>query len=130
MSPRRIRSGGPWEEQYGYARAVVAGDFVFVSGCTSTVDGEVRHEGDPYQQAITAFRVAEKAIAEVGLTLADVVQTRMYITHRRDADEVGRAHRDLFGQHPPAATMVVVKELIDYRMLVEVEAVAYRGERA
>ncbi|KWW99838.1 endoribonuclease L-PSP [Carbonactinospora thermoautotrophica] len=129
MSIRRIRSDGPWEEQYGYVRAVVAGDFVFVSGCTSTVDGEVRHEGDPYLQTVTAFRVAEKALAEVGLTLADVVQTRMYITHRRDADEVGRAHKDLFGQHPPTATMVVVKELVDYRMLVEVEAVAYRGER-
>ncbi|MCX9191171.1 hypothetical protein C3Y87_07055 [Carbonactinospora thermoautotrophica] len=129
MSIRRIRSDGPWEEQYGYVRAVVAGDFVFVSGCTSTVDGEVRHEGDPYLQTVTAFRVVEKALAEVGLTLADVVQTRMYITHRRDADEVGRAHKDLFGQHPPTATMVVVKELVDYRMLVEVEAVAYRGER-
>ena len=129
-SPRdaveRYRSGGPWEEPFGYSRAVSAGPLVFVAGCTSVVEGSITHEGDPYQQALTAMRTAERALAEAGATLADVVQTRMYIVHTHDADEVGRAHAEVFGAAPPAATMVVVNGLLDMRMLVEVEVVAYR----
>lgn len=122
----RIGSGGPYEEQYGYVRAVVAGPFVLVSGTTATVDGEIQHEGDPYGQTVAAFAVVERALAQAGATLADVVRTRLYLVHARDQDEVGRAHRELFGAHPPAATMVAVAALVDPRMLVEVEAVAYR----
>jgi enamine deaminase RidA (YjgF/YER057c/UK114 family) len=123
----RISSGGPWEESVGYSRAVAAGPYVFVSGCTATVEGLTLHDGDPYQQTVAAFRVAERALAELGLGLSDVVQTRMYLVHARDADEVGRAHQELFGAVRPAATMVAVGGLIDTSMLVEVEVVAYRG---
>jgi enamine deaminase RidA (YjgF/YER057c/UK114 family) len=123
---RRVSTGGPWEESIGYSRAVAAGPFVFVSGCTATVDGEVRHEGDPYAQTIEAFGVAARALKELGLSLADVVQTRMYVMHVRDQAAVGRAHREMFGDVRPAATMVEVGGLVDGRMLVEVEVVAYR----
>jgi enamine deaminase RidA (YjgF/YER057c/UK114 family) len=123
----RIGSGGPWEARYGYSRVVAAGPFVFVSGCTSVVDGAIKHEGDPYGQARTAIRVAEEALTGAGVSLADVVQTRIYIVHGRDADEVGRAHAEVFGETPPAAAMVIVGGLIDPRLLVEIEAVAYRG---
>ena len=53
MSParrRRVSSGAPWEQIAGYSRAVAAGDFIFVSGCTSIADGEVVHEGDMTRQ--------------------------------------------------------------------------------
>jgi enamine deaminase RidA (YjgF/YER057c/UK114 family) len=123
---RRFSSGGPWEETVGYSRAVAAGPFVFVSGCTSYVDGDVQHQGDPFRQAVTAFRVAESALGQAGCTLADVVRTRMFLTHIRDAEEVGRAHRTMFGDVRPAATMLAVAALVDSRMLVEVEVVAYR----
>jgi enamine deaminase RidA (YjgF/YER057c/UK114 family) len=127
---KRVSSGGPWEEPVGYSRAVAAGPYVFVSGCTATRGGKVEHDGDPYQQALAAFRVAGQALGELGLTLTDVVQTRMYLVHARDADEVARAHAELFGSSRPAATMVVVSGLIDSMMLVEVEVVAYRGSGA
>ena len=123
---RRFASGGPWEEKVGYSRAVAAGPFVFVAGCTSTVDGEVQHEGDPYTQTVTAFRNAEAALEQAGCSLADVVQTRMYVTHIRDQEEIGRAHQALFGGIRPAATMVEVAAFVDPRMLVEVEVVGYR----
>jgi enamine deaminase RidA (YjgF/YER057c/UK114 family) len=123
---RRISSGGPWEDVVGYSRAVVAGPFIFVSGCTSVVDGNLQHEGDPYGQTLTAFRVAERALLEAGATLADVVRTRMYITHSRDQYEVGRAHKELFADIRPAATMVEISGLVDPQMLVEVEVTAYR----
>lgn len=123
---RRISSGGPWEEVVGYSRAVVAGPFVLVSGCTSTVDGEVRHLGDAYGQAVVAFGVALDALQQAGLGVADVVRTRMYLKHHVDSDDVGRAHQEIFGDVRPAATMLVVAGFIDQRMLVEVEVVAYR----
>lgn len=126
---QRVTSGGPWEARYGYARAVTAWPFVFVSGCTSVVDGVLEHEGDPYLQARTAFGIVADALGSVGAGLADVVQTRMYIVHGRDADDVGRAHAEMFNAAPPAATMVVVASLIDPRMLVEIEAVAYLPDR-
>jgi enamine deaminase RidA (YjgF/YER057c/UK114 family) len=90
------------------------------------VDGSVRHEGDPYNQAMTAMRTAERALDQAGATLADVIQTRMYIVHTQDAEEVGRAHAEVFGVAPPAATMVVVEGLVDPSMLVEIEVVAYQ----
>ncbi|MEV7086533.1 RidA family protein [Streptomyces sp. NPDC093085] len=123
---RKFPSGGPWEERFGYSRAVeLPNGLVLVSGCTSVVDGRIA-EGGPYEQAVTAFGVAVKALEELGLGAEHVVRTRMYLTHVRDADEVGRAHRELFGAVRPAATMVVVAGLIDPSLFVEVEVEAYR----
>jgi enamine deaminase RidA (YjgF/YER057c/UK114 family) len=123
---QRIASGGPWEEAFGYSRAVIAGPHAYVSGCTAVVGGVVHHEGDPYQQALTAFGVALEAMAQAGFGPEHVVRTRMYVTHTRDMDEVGRAHKHLFDAVRPAASMVVVSKLIDPQMLVEVEIDAYR----
>ncbi|MEZ5115623.1 MAG: RidA family protein [Candidatus Nanopelagicales bacterium] len=121
----RYPSGGPWEDVVGYSRAVVAGPLVLVAGCTATVDGVVAHAGDPYAQALAAFGVALDAVGRAGGTVADVVQTRMYVFGIEHRDAVGRAHRELFGHVRPAATMVGVAELVDPAMLVEVEVVAY-----
>ena len=125
MSVRRIASGGPYEDVIGYSRAVIAGPNAYVSGCTALVDGMVHHEGDPYRQALTAFGVALDALREGGFGKEHVVRTRMYVTHTRDIDPVGRAHKELFDAARPAATMVVVTKLIDSQMLVEVEVDAY-----
>ncbi|MER7999169.1 RidA family protein [Streptomyces sp. NPDC095613] len=126
---RRVSSGAHWEEAFGYSRAVeLPNGLVLVAGCTSVVDGRIA-EGGPYEQASTAFGVAVKALQELGLGAEHVVRTRMYITHVRDADEVGRAHKDLFGAVRPAASMVVVAGLIDPSLVVEVEVEAYRGGR-
>ncbi|MEV7213144.1 RidA family protein [Kitasatospora cineracea] len=116
----------PSEDQYGSARAVVAGDFVLVAGCTAYDDVDAVVEGDPYEQTLAAFRTALDALDGYGLTAADVVRTRMYLTHVRDCDEVGRAHKELFAGVRPVTTMVVVQGLTDSRMMVEVEVEAHR----
>ena len=126
MTVVRISSGGPWEDSFGYSRAVIAGPNAYVSGCTAVIDGVVHHDGDPYEQALTAFGVALEALAQAGFGPEHVVRTRMYVTHTRDMDDVGRAHKKLFDAVRPAATMVVVSKLIDPQMLVEVEVDAYR----
>ncbi|GGO81661.1 RidA family protein [Wenjunlia tyrosinilytica] len=130
VGSRRVSSDNYWEEAFGYSRAAEAGDHVHVSGCTAFVGGGIEHEGDPYEQARTAFAVAVKALEELGLTAADVVRTRMYIVHSRDVEAVGRAHKELFDAVRPAATMLVVSGFVDSRMLVEVEVDAYRGSGA
>ena len=115
-----------WEEQFGFSRAVAVGDFVLVSGCTAWDDGRVLFEGSPYDQARTAFQVALASLEPFGMTAADVVRTRMYVTHARDVDDVGRVHKELFDAVRPVATIVVVSALLDSRMSVEVEIEAYR----
>ena len=128
MSParRRVSSGGPFEEAVGYSRAVAAGDFIFVSGCTSMRDGKVVFDGDMAKQTEQALLNASAALEQFGASLADVVQTRLYVTDISRWAEAGEAHRLAFEQAPPAATMVQVAALIDPRLLVEVEAVAYK----
>ncbi|MBA2948673.1 RidA family protein [Streptomyces himalayensis] len=124
---RRVQSGTPWEDSMGFARAVAAGDRVLVAGTTSFKGSVLYGEGDPYEQAKVAFSHALEAIGEFGLGIESVVRTRMYLTHARDVDEVGRAHKELFDSVRPAATMLVVEGFVDSRILVEVELEAFRG---
>ena len=123
---RRVSSGAPWEPVVGYSRAVAAGDHVWVTGCTSVADGEVVHDGDAYAQTVQALRNVAWALEQVGAGLADVVRTRIFVTDIGRWRDYGRAHGEAFGTVMPATSMVEVRALIDPRMLVEVEAVAYR----
>ena len=121
-------SGSPWEETYRLrprGRGGRPGPRVR-HACRSS-DGAAVGEGDPYEQAITAFSVAFDALKPLGLGREAVVRTRMYLTHARDVDEVGRAHRELFDAVRPAATMVVVSGFVDSQPGVEVEVEAFRG---
>ena len=126
MSVLRFGSGGPWEALIGYSRVVVRGDSAWVSGCTSTVDGEVTHPGDVAAQARQAFDNLATALERAGFALTDVVRTRMYITDMSRWEELGRAHGDVFGDVRPATAMIGVSALLHPAMLVEVEADAVR----
>lgn len=121
----RVASGAPWEPVVGYSRAVGAGEHVWVSGCTSIVDGAVVHEGDARAQTAQAIRNVGHALQQLGATLQDVVRTRLFVTDITRWKEVGRAHGAAFGTTRPATSMLGVTALIDPRMLVEVEAVAW-----
>ncbi len=124
---RKISTGTRWEPVVGYSRAVAAGDFVFVAGCTSVDGAEFVHSGDAYAQTAQALRNVADALDRLGLGLADVVSTRIYVTDISRWEEYGRAHGAAFGDAMPAATMIEISALVDPRMLVEVEAVAYRA---
>jgi enamine deaminase RidA (YjgF/YER057c/UK114 family) len=123
---RKVSSGAPWEAVVGYSRAVAAGDHIWVTGCTSIVDGEVVHEGDMYEQTKQAIANIRWALRELDADLADVVRTRIFVTDIERWAEAGRAHGESFGDTMPASSMVEVSRLIDPRMLVEVEAVAHK----
>jgi enamine deaminase RidA (YjgF/YER057c/UK114 family) len=125
---RRVSTGAPWEEAFGYSRAVeLPNGLVLVSGCTSIVDGEIAG-GGPYEQAVNAFNVALAALKQLDLGRDDVVRTRMYLTHARDVEDVGRAHKELFDSVRPAASMIIVSGFVDPSLVVEVEVEAFRGE--
>ena len=127
MTIVRHSSGGPWEDAVGYSRVVAGVDQAWTAGCTAVVDGELVGVGDAYLQALTAFRSGLAALERVGFPPGSVVQTRMYVVDvRANHEAVGRAHSEVFDAVRPAATMVGVAELIDPRMLVEVELVAHR----
>ena len=122
MSERRsVGSGGPYEEFYGYSRAVRVGAHVHVAGTCARGDDL---DGDTYVQAAAALRIIGRALQDVGASTADVVRTVAYVTDMADADLVARAHGEVFADVRPAATMVQVAALIDLRMRVEIEAYA------
>jgi enamine deaminase RidA (YjgF/YER057c/UK114 family) len=130
VSVIRLGSGSPWEPVVGYSRVVVRGDAAWVSGTTSTVDGEVTHPGDAAAQTRQALTTIEQSLERAGFTLNDVVRTRMFVTDISRWEEVGRVHGEVFGDIRPATTMVEVSALIDPALLVEIEADAVRGAGA
>ena len=128
MTVSRVSSSSRYAPVIGFSSAVRAGEWVTVAGTTAIDgdgDGRVVGDGNPYAQAQEALRKIGVALQEAGTDLAHVVQTRTYLTHTDHWEQVGRAHRDVFAAHPPAATMVVVAGLLDHRMLVEIEVIAY-----
>jgi enamine deaminase RidA (YjgF/YER057c/UK114 family) len=117
-----VMSGRPFEDVYGYSRAVRVGDQIHVSGTTARdphLDG-----ADAYEQATAALEIIETALIEAGSSLASVVRTVTYLTDMADRDLMARAHREKFGDVMPAATLVQVAGLVDERMKVEIEAYA------
>jgi enamine deaminase RidA (YjgF/YER057c/UK114 family) len=80
-----------------------------------------------YDQMVRCGNIAREAIEALGGSMTNVVRTRMFITNSHDADEVGRAHKELFGEARPAATMVVVAALLDPGWVVEIEVEAVVG---
>jgi enamine deaminase RidA (YjgF/YER057c/UK114 family) len=122
----RFSSGGAWEARFGYSRAVRAGDLVLVAGTTAIdEDGVVHGVGDAAAQTAFVLDRIEAALTLAGARMDQVVRTRMFVTDMTRAEAIGRVHGERFGASPPVSTMVAVAALIDPRMLVEIEAVAY-----
>jgi enamine deaminase RidA (YjgF/YER057c/UK114 family) len=117
----------PYEGPIGFSRIVEAGPWVLLGGTTSVDPTGCIVGVTPYEQTIEILRKLLHELSRVGLAAADVVQTRMYVTDISRSEEVGRAHGEVFSEIRPVATMVEVTGLIDPRMLVEIELVAYRG---
>jgi isochorismate pyruvate lyase len=128
MQFERVYSQAPWEAQVGYCRAIRAGGHIYVTG-TAPVDdaGGVAAPGDASAQAARCLELVERALSGLGASRRDIVRTRMFVTDIERWAEYGRAHREFFGEHRPATTMVEVKRLIDPAMLIEIEADAVVG---
>ncbi|MCI4323549.1 MAG: RidA family protein [Thermoplasmata archaeon] len=127
----RVRSGGPWEERFGYVRAIRIGRRVLVSGTTAArPDGSVEGGSSLAEQTAAALRRIDQALHTAGAGLPDVVRTRVFVTDIRRWTEVAEAHRLAFGRAPPVSTLVEVRRLIREDLLVEIEAEAYVAPKA
>lgn len=126
---RSVGSGVSWEESYGYSRAVRVGDRVYVSGTTATGPDGVVARGDAAGQARYAIDKIERALNELGATLADVVRTRVFVSRIESWKEVASVHGERFGTIRPANTLVRA-DLVGEEYLVEIEAEAVVGSGA
>ena len=122
---RAISSGSPFERDIGYARAVVDGDWIFVSGTTGFDYATMTIADDVAAQAAQCLANIEAALREAGSGFADVVRVRYILPDARDFSACWPALRRCFGEHPPAATMIAAG-LADPRMKIEIEVTARR----
>jgi enamine deaminase RidA (YjgF/YER057c/UK114 family) len=122
---KRVTSGSPYEELFGFCRAIRIGNVIHVAG-TAPIgpDGKTVGVGDPAAQARRCFDIIEQALRELDAGLKDVVRTRMFLTRIEDWEIIGKIHGEYFGQVQPVSTMVQVAKLIDPDWLVEIEAEA------
>lgn len=126
MTRHRVASGSPYEKSIGFSRAMRVGNLVAVAG-TAPVWPDGSCDPDPYVQARRCLDIISAALTEAGASVDQVIRTRMFLTDAADQEAVGRAHGEVFGSIRPAATMVVIKALLDPRWKVEVEADAWIG---
>jgi len=125
MTRRVILSGSTFEENIGYARAVVDGDSVYVSGTTGFDYETMTISDDVAEQAEQCLRNISAALAEAGCTFDDVVRVRYILPDRNDFEACWPALRRTFGSVRPAATMLAC-DLYDPRMKIEIEVDARR----
>jgi enamine deaminase RidA (YjgF/YER057c/UK114 family) len=126
MTRKLISTGSPFEKTAGYSRAVVDGDFCFVSGTTGYDYTTMILPVDVTAQAQNCFKTIEAALKEAGFTRADIVRAIYYITDASDADKVFAVTGAHLGEIRPAATLLVVAGLYKPEMKVEIEVTAKR----
>ncbi|MEE4200726.1 RidA family protein [Erythrobacter sp.] len=125
---QRAFSSSPYEERFGFCRAIRVGDRILVAGTGPIgVDGKTV-SGDAAAQAERCCTLIAAAIAELGGERRGVVRTRMFLTDPADQDAVGAVHARWFGEARPVATMVGAAWLCDADWKVEIEAEAVIGD--
>ena len=126
MSRRRISSGSTFEEQIGYSRALVDGDWIFVSGTTGFDYSTMTISDSVVEQTEQCLANLEAALSEADATFEDVVRVRYILPDAADFEACWPALRGAFGEVRPAATMFAAG-LADPRMKIEIEVTSRRG---
>ena len=116
-----VSSGSPYEDVFGYGRAVRVGDHVHVAGTCAPAGHE---NSSTYEQSKAALAIIGAALEKCGCGFADVVRTVVYVKDIADEAEVARAHSEVFAAIRPAATMVQVVAMLRPWHRVEIEAYA------
>ncbi|HWV00644.1 MAG TPA: RidA family protein [Devosia sp.] len=125
---QRVSTGSPFEQKFGYSRAVRHEDTIYVSGTTG-YDYAVMQMPEPAgEQARNALQTIDKALREAGSSIEDTVRVVYYVADAAYIDEVVAAVGPVFKDIRPAATMLVVK-LIEAAMKIEIEVTARIGAR-
>jgi enamine deaminase RidA (YjgF/YER057c/UK114 family) len=128
MNRTLISSGSPFEAEIGYSRAVVQGDWVFVSGTTGFDYATMTISDDLEQQTEQCLKNIEAALVQAGSSLSDVVRVTYVLPNGADFPGCWPVLRRYFGEVRPAATMISAG-LVDPRMKIEIEVTAVRQAR-
>ena len=128
MARTLVTSGSPWEAKIGYSRAVIVGDTIYISASAATgPDGKVVSP-DLYEQTKFVIGMLGGILEDNGFSLANVVQSKLYVSDFANWAEAARAHGEAFGEIRPAFTLVNALPFLDPEILVEFELVAVRNE--
>jgi len=125
---RLISTGSPFEKTAGYSRAVVDGDWCFVSGTTGYDYATMEMPESVEEQTRNCLATIRAALEEGGYEMADVVRAHYYVTDRSYVDRVFPILGEAFGDIRPAATMIVC-ELNEPEMKIEIEVTALKRNR-
>ena len=125
MKRTLISSGSPFEEQIGYSRAVVVGDWVFVSGTTGFDYGTMKISTNITEQTEQCLKTIASALQQAGSSLADVVRVTYVLPDATQFEKCWPVLQKYFGDVRPAA-MMISAGLLDVRMLIEIEVTAIR----
>jgi enamine deaminase RidA (YjgF/YER057c/UK114 family) len=128
MNRTLIGSGSTFEEQIGYSRAVVAGDFVFVSGTTGFDYTSMSISEDVVQQTEQCFKNIAAALVQAESGLQDVVRVTYVLPDPQEFELCWPVLRKYFGQVRPAAMMISAR-LLDPRMKIEIEVTALKSKQ-
>ncbi|MEL7545618.1 MAG: RidA family protein [Pseudomonadota bacterium] len=123
---KRYTTGSPFEASMAYSRAVVQGDWCFVSGVTGYDYETMSLPSDVPVQAEQAFKTIDGILVEAGFALVDIVRVQYTVTDRDDVKRLGPILEKWLGDVRPAATMVIA-DLIQPEMKFEVEVTAFKG---
>jgi enamine deaminase RidA (YjgF/YER057c/UK114 family) len=121
---RLISSGSSFESAFGYSRAIVDGDYIFVSGTTGYDYETMTMPEDGADQVRNIARTFEAVLAEADASLADAVRLQTFVTSSDYSEAVLRVQGEIFGRIRPAARIYVVSALLRPEMKVEIEATA------
>lgn len=125
MPRQLISSGSAFEKVAGYSRAVVDGDWIFVSGTTGFDYAKMSISEDVVEQTHQTFRNIEAALKQAGSSLKDVVRARYIIVNSADWEKVAPVFGQYFGDVRPASTAIICG-LVDAKMKIEIEVTAKR----
>lgn len=128
MARKLISTGSPFEKVAGYSRAVVDGEWCFVSGTTGYDYSTMIMPDDVGQQTLNALGTIDKALQEAGFTMHDIVRARYVVTDITLVDDVFVALGSMLGDIRPAATMTI-SALIKPEMKVEIDVTALKRDR-
>ena len=119
-----ISSGSPFEDVFGYCRAVKSGNLLEISGTVALVDGDKIKEDDFYAQTFNIIERIAQVLEEAGSSINDVVRTRIFTTDISRNLDIAKAHAEFFGSVKPTTGIYEISALIDPKYKVEIEFTA------
>jgi enamine deaminase RidA (YjgF/YER057c/UK114 family) len=125
LEKKRYSDGAPWEDVFGYCRAIRVGNLIEISGTVSIENGQLVGHDDAGLQTRVILEKIRSALHYFGAELENVIRTRVYVVNMNEWEQVAKVHCEYFGQIKPATSLLEIKRFIAPGYLVEIEATAW-----